>query len=104
MPTAPSAPTAGAASSLLSRLTALTTAGRYAQALEVLHQSQDLSPSLPPGEAAALEALLRACDTCEEEARTHHDALGRAIAREQVLGACLRECTDMLVRSYRPDP
>lgn len=83
----------------LARLVALTSTGQFRAAVDLVRDCDELKSVLGAENGQVLEALLRACEVCDQEARVHHDALGRAIEREQVLGARLRECTDHLVNS-----
>ncbi len=87
--------------STLDDLASLIASERFREAIEALRSSQALRSSLSPQDCSALEALLMACDICDEETRSHHAALGRAIEREQALGSHLRWCTDQLMTSQR---
>ena len=107
-PAAPAGPGTGAPSARsasvpacppLDTLAGLAGHGHYAQALDLLGQSEDLRAELMPDEAQALEALLRVCESCDAEARTHHAALAQAVEREHALGQQLQALTAHLLHA-----
>ena len=85
----------------LGELAALCGSGHFEAALRHIADNAALQSSLRAAERQSIEALIRACSACEDEAQRHRRSLERAVAREQTLGRHLLECSDRLVDAHR---
>ncbi len=84
----------------LGQLAALCGSGLFEAALQHIADNAALQSSLRAAERQSIEALIRACSACEDEAQRHRRSLERAVAREQTLGRHLLECSERLVDAH----